>query len=272
MSPRITEALQNKGALQVAPATGALALALSLTLAVPASAQRTYTADRTLHADVSGVTRIRIENGSGRLVVNGKSGVSQVTTHATIRGSSQQVVNDVKITTEKNGDEIRVRADYPDHRWSSDNWSVDLTVEVPSNIKLDVNDGSGGAQLNNIGAATVSSGSGGVRVSDAGGPVDLNSGSGSVELRTVRGDVSAQSGSGSVEISDVTGSVDVRRAGSGNVTVSKVSGSVRAGSIGSGGLQVDNVGGDLTVERKGSGSIDYTGVKGKVSIPRDRDR
>jgi len=63
-----------------------------------------------LHAVVSmsGATSIRVENGSGHLVINGKEGASQVSATATVRGSSQRAVNAVKLIARREGDAIVV--------------------------------------------------------------------------------------------------------------------------------------------------------------------
>lgn len=224
-----------------------------------------------LHAVVStsGATSIRVENGSGHLVINGKEGASQVSATATVRGSSQRAVNAVKLIARREGDAIVVRTDRPDNDWfGDDNVSINLTVEVPPRLSLDVNNGSGGAEIDNVGPITLHAGSGGVQVSNVKGAAEVRGGSGRARLRNVHGDVTVSTGSGGITIAGVTGSVDIRQAGSGGVDVSDVTGSLHMGSIGSGSVDADRIGGDLTVDRKGSGSVSYTNVKGRVSVPR----
>lgn len=233
-----------------------------------------YSVERRAQASSSGARHVRVENGSGRLIITGKQGLTTVSATATVRGSSQGAVDAVKLVTERSGDEIIVKAERPDNRWSwHNNVSVDLTVEVPSDLALDVNDGSGGAQIDNVGPLTVDAGSGGVRVTRVNGGADVSSGSGGARLSDVRGDVTVSSGSGGLTISGVTGSVNVRDSGSGGIHVSQVTGSLHLGSIGSGSLNADDIGGDLTLDSKGSGSVSYSNVKGHVSVPRrGRDR
>jgi hypothetical protein len=252
----------------------ACGLALCSVIGSSASAQeRGYSVERHGQAPTSGVVTIRIENGSGRLTINGRNGATSVNTTAVIRGASQQTVNAVRLVTDRSGDVITVRADGPDHESWDDGWSADLTLEVPSNVHLEVNDGSGGARLENVGALTVRSGSGGVHVTGANGPVEVRSGSGGAQLRNVRGDVSLTTGSGAIVMEGVTGSVDVRSAGSGSLEINHVTGTVHIGSIGSGTVTADAIGGDFTVDRKGSGSVNYTNVKGRVDVPsRNRNR
>jgi DUF4097 and DUF4098 domain-containing protein YvlB len=248
---------------------GLLMIAYSTLVASGALAQGdSYSVQRTANAPTSGITTIRVANGSGRLVITGHSGSSAVNATAIVHGSSQSAVNSVRLVTERNGDVLTVRADRPDQTgFNDDNVYVDLTVQVPSSIALNVEDGSGGARIDNVGALRVRSGSGGVHISNVGGSADLESGSGGAELRNVHGNVTAETGSGGMTIDGVTGSVDVRSAGSGGLTVKGVTGSLHLGSIGSGTLTADNIGGDLTVDSKGSGDVQYTNVKGHVSVP-----
>lgn len=231
-----------------------------------------YQVTRNAQAATGGASSVRLSNGSGSLVVNGRQGSSELRVTAFVHGSSEAAVNAVRIVVDRNGDVLTVREDKPDRSWfGSDNTWVDLTVEVPTNIALDVSDGSGGARIDNVGAIRFRTGSGGAHLSNVVGAVDVSSGSGGVELRSVRGNVTSSSGSGSVTIDGVNGSVDIRSAGSGSLNVRGVTGSVRLGSIGSGSLVADNIGGDLTVDSKGSGNVQYSNVKGQVSVP-DRHR
>lgn len=250
-----------------------VAIAASAAVAAQAHAQSDrYQVTRTAQAAAGGVAAVRLSNGSGNLVVNGRSGSSEVHVTAIVHGSSQRAVDAVRISLDRNGDVVTVREDTPDRSWFGiDNTWVDLTVELPTNMALDVSDGSGGARIDNAGAIRLRSGSGGAHLSNIAGTVDVRSGSGAVELSNVRGNVTASSGSGGFTIDGVNGSVDIRNAGSGSLNVRGVTGSVHLGSIGSGSLVADNIGGDLTVDRKGSGSVQYTNVKGQVSVP-DRHR
>lgn len=239
----------------------------SLAVSTASAQDGRFSVERHEQASTSGVVEIRIQNGSGRLVVNGKSGAAAVNATAVIKGSSQQIVNAVRLVTERSGDVITVRADGPDHTSWNEGWSTDLTVEVPANMRLEVSDGSGGAHLDNVGALAVRSGSGGVRITGANGSVDVTSGSGGAQLRDVHGDVSLTTGSGAIVMEDITGSVDVRSAGSGSLQINHVTGTLHVGTIGSGSVTADGIGGDLTVDRKGSGSVNYTNVKGRVDVP-----
>jgi len=245
----------------------ALAATSTFLAAAPLLAQDGYTAQRTGTANASGATSIRIANGSGRLTVTGNPSATSVRATGTAHARSQRDLQDVKLVVERSGNVIDVHPDYDTGMFDNCDCWMDLTVEVPTNVGLEVRDGSGGAELRNVGAVDLRSGSGGARIQGASGDVAMRTGSGHATATDVHGDVRASSGSGGVTLERITGSVEIERSGSGSVSLSQVSGSVHVGSIGSGSVDANGVGGDLTVDRKGSGSVSYTGVKGKVSVP-----
>jgi len=245
----------------------ALAATSTFLAASPLLAQDGYTAQRTGTANVSGATSIRISNGSGRLTITGNPSATSVRATGTAHARSQRDLQDVKLVVERSGNVIDVHPDYDTGMFDNCDCWMDLTVEVPTNVGLEVRDGSGGAELRNVGAVNASSGSGGIRIQGASGDVELRSGSGHATATDVHGDVRATTGSGGVTLERITGSVEIPRSGSGSVSLNQVTGSVHVGSIGSGSVDANGVGGDLSVDRKGSGSVNYTGVKGKVSVP-----
>lgn len=245
-----------------------LAAAIVPLAATPARAQSDrYSVQRTAQVSAAGASSIRIENGSGHLVIRGKAGAGSVSATALIRGSSESEVNAARLITERSGNVITVRVDTPNRGWFNRSWSADLTVEVPADVQLSVQDGSGGVRIDDVGALELTAGSGGARVNNVSGGVDMQTGSGGAHLENIRGDVALSTGSGGITIHGVNGSVHVRRAGSGELDISHVTGSLHLGSIGSGSLTADDIGGDLTVDHKGSGSVEYTNVKGRIQVP-----
>ena len=147
-----------------------------------------------------------------------------------------------------------IKADIPDNNggffsrdWN-DNLALDLVIEVPQSIALDVEDGSGDSKFVNV------------------GPLKLVDGSGDIEIRGAKGNVSVEDGSGDMTIENVEGSVRVRD-GSGGITGSNINGDFIVEEDGSGGIDVNHIAGNFTVEEKGSGSISSSDVKGKIDIP-----
>jgi DUF4097 and DUF4098 domain-containing protein YvlB len=207
--------------------------------------------------------------------VEGKAGLRQVQVTGTARSSSQQFLNQIKLIAERRGDVVFIKADMPDDNWRSggDNYSaaLDLVIQVPQGLNADISDGSGDAEVLNVGSLDASDGSGDFSVIGAAGTVHITDGSGNLKIENVGGDLSVNDGSGEIEVRNVSGSFTVESDGSGGIHATDVRGSVIVENDGSGGIDVDKVGKDFRVDNKGSGDIEYVAVSGKVDIP-DRHR
>ena len=213
-----------------------------------------YTSPRNADVDARGAATIRIDAGSGFLKVEGRKDIDQVHVRGTARSSRRGMLDNIKLIAERRGDEVYIKADIPDEDRNFFDWqrSLDLTIEVPMSIALDVSDGSGDAEFRDTGA---------LRFED---------GSGEMTLKNIHGDVKVIDGSGSITIDGVDGSVRVDD-GSGEIRGDNITGDFVVGSDGSGEIDVDRIGGDFVVEHDGSGGIRYEAVKGKIDIP-DRKR
>lgn len=269
-----------------------------------------FMAERTAEFSVDGIERLQIRAGAGELKVEGESGRRnvQASGHACARSEAQ--LERVQIRLEREGNTLVLEAlPLDDESFHPRNWfgatpTLDLTVQIPAGLAVDVHDGSGGTHIANVGDALVEDGSGdlvienvqgGLKVIDGSGEatirevqgaVRIEDGSGDFSIKNIVGDVIVVSdGSGEIEIVDVRGSVTVGNDGSGEIRIETVSGSVRieddsSGGIairdvqhdviidndGSGSIVVADVQGDFFVEDGGSGAVEYENVRGRVSI------
>jgi hypothetical protein len=235
-----------------------VSLALTAIISAPAFAQD-YDAPRDATVNASGATMLRIDARAGNLRVTGRADITEVRVRGTARASSKGMLEDIKLEAVRTGNEIHVRADIPEQRNNSWRWNeqalLDLVLEVPTTLPLDIEDTSGDITVESVAAK--------VRIDDN---------SGNIRVRET-GDIWITDSSGGIDIRNVKGSVDIDEDSSGEIEVYDVTGSVHIGRDSSGGIDVSRVGGDFIVERDGSGSIDYDGVKGKVDIPsKDRHR
>lgn len=245
----------------------------------PAHAFEDYTSPRNADVPVAGARSIRIDAAAGVLKVTGRQGLDQVHVRGTAKSNRRSLLDGIKLIAERRGDEIYIKADMPDERDGfygrhGDDWdqmALDLIIEVPASLSLDVDDGSGEAEFTGTGALDLEDGSGEIRVRDARGDVRITDGSGNIIIEGVKGSVKVSDGSGEIRGRDVTGDFIVREDGSGNIDVSSVGGEMRVENDGSGNIDVDRVSGDFVVEHDGSGDIRYDTVKGSVRIP-ERDR
>ena len=231
--------------------------------AVPAAIQaQDYDAPRNATVNAAGATLLKIDARAGMLRVTGRTDITEVRVKGTAHASRKGMIDDIKLEATRNGNEVEVRVIMPDYNdrgwnngWDDSSPVLDLVIEVPATLPVDIEDTSGDLTVETVSAKVrIDDNSGNIRVRDT-GDLTISDNSGGIDIRGVKGSVDiVEDSSGEIEIYDVTGSVHVGRDSSGSIDVSRV-------------------GGDFVVERDGSGGIDYDDVKGKVDIPsRDRYR
>ena len=258
-----------------AAAAGALIITAAF-IPVRTEALEEYTSPRNATVDAHGARSATIDAEAGILKIEGQAGISEVRVRGTARASRESWLKDIKLIAERRGDVVFIKVDIPDHDgwggWNDNNYrGLDLIIEVPTTLKLDVNDGSGEAEFRNTGAIDLEDGSGSIEIRDAHGDVRVRDGSGSILIDGVEGAVRVSDGSGEIDARNVTGNFTVEEDGSGSIDLAGIGGTVRVESDGSGNIDVDRVAGDFVVDSDGSGSIRYATVKGSVRIP-DRGR
>jgi hypothetical protein len=234
-----------------------------------------FTAPRNAAVPASRARRIEVIARAGLLRIDGRSGARDVTVRGTARASSRSALQDVRLIAEERDGTIHIEVDIPEHRdWNDDDdrQSLDLTIEVPVDLPVDVEDGSGDLEIRNVGPLELSDGSGEATIEHVNGNLSVKDGSGELHITDVKGDVEVTDGSGELEIRDVEGGVEIGNKGSGTLRITSVAKSVRVRAKGSGPIDVTHVGGDFTVESSASGSIEYSDVKGRVDVPPERRR
>jgi hypothetical protein len=244
-----------------------------------AKAQDEYKAPRNADVDARGARTVRIDAAAGNLRVEGRTGLTEVRVRGTARASRRSQLESIKLLAERRGSEVYVRAEIPDD--ARDGWrafspghfmALDLVIEVPISLPLEVDDGSGEARFINTGPLTLEDGSGEIEIRGARGDVDVTDGSGTIVIDGVEGNVKISDGSGEIRARNVTGDVTVEEDGSGDIDVAEVGGTVRVEDDGSGNIDVGRVAGDFVVGNDGGGSIRYDTVKGSVRIPERKRR
>lgn len=207
-----------------------------------------------LSLSAQGIEMLEINCGSGFLKVIGYEGRNEIEVEAEIivqgkkESSSEEFIRKyVELSLEKRGRRAVLTSDIKDFPkfFSFGNTVINLTVSIPKNMGLDINDGSGSIRVENIaGNVSVDDGSGSMAIENVEGSVRIDDGSGSIEVDDVRGDVEVDDGSGSISIRNIGGSVTVRD-GSGSIYINGVEKDVYIPSEGSGGLRISNVKGTV---------------------------
>jgi len=249
----------------------------ALILAAPAGAQwgrgDYVTAPRNATVSAAGARLVRIRARAGELRVTGVDGLAEARVKGQARASEKEDLEDIKLRAERRGDVVEIEVDIPDVHgvsWGDRYRGLDLEIEVPRSVALDVDDSSGDAEFRHVGALDLDDSSGEIVIRDASGNVRVEDSSGGIDIEGVRGDVELRDSSGEIEVRDVTGRVTVDDDGSGSIFASKVGGTVHVREDGSGDIEVADVGGDFVVDHDGSGDIRHRDVKGEVRVPESR--
>ena len=201
--------------------------------------------------DAAGVKTLRVIARAGSLRIDGQAGAAAIAVHGTACASRESALDDIQLKVHRSGSEATVEAVIPE----ASNWlfgggdaRLDLALEVPQGVALEVEDGSGSIEIRHVAAAEVKDGSGEMVIEDVSGEVRITDGSGGIEVRQAGSVVIDEDGSGSINVSGVRGNVLVKDDGSGSISVREVAG-------------------DFTVEDDGSGGISHTAVHGRVRVP-----
>jgi DUF4097 and DUF4098 domain-containing protein YvlB len=197
--------------------------------------------------------RLHITSPSGGITVTEGTG-REVVVRVEKRAGNGASIRDIGFTVLRTADGLTICAVYDDgdgcdvekgytstrRRWGRGNRaSADFIVQLPAGVRVRATTGSGGVRISDAGSeVVVASGSGDVRISGTGGRVMARTGSGGITIDGARGPVEASTGSGDVRVTTSEGPVNAR-SGSGDIVVAmaQVSASRGAGmdfSTGSG--------------------------------------
>jgi hypothetical protein len=140
---------------------------------------------------------------------------------------------------------------------------IDLIVEVPEKIDIEIDDGSGFIEIKKIsGDLYIDDGSGDIDIEKIDGNVEVDDGSGDIDIEKIDGNVEVDDGSGEIDIEDVIGNIYIDD-GSGRITVVEIDGNVRVDD-GSGSINIKSVEEDVVIEDDGNGSVNIRDIAGNV--------
>ena len=233
-----------------------------------------YEKDIDLALDLSGTDTLAIAAGAGSLKVTGVSGSDEAVIQGKACASKEEWLDqsDISTTTGKRA-EIAVKLPQDNGSWFSwgNNYArIDLVIEVPENLSLDLSDSSGGMYLTNVASTKLKDSSGEIEIEDARGSITINDSSGDIEIKGVAGDLTIESdSSGGIYGEDIDGAVLVERDSSGDIRFTNVGKDVIVERDSSGSITVVDVGGDFRVLKDGSGNIRSSNVKGDTELPDD---
>jgi len=231
-----------------------------------------YEKDIELTLDLSSSEVLAITAAAGELEVTGVSGSDKAFITGKACASKEEWLEESRVHTQS-GSRAEISVDLPsaDSGWSFTGSSyvwLDLKVEVPEDLALEIKDSSGEISLRNVGAVQLEDSSGAIEIENARGAVSIRDSSGDIDIKGVTGDLTIESdSSGGIYANEIEGSVLVKQDSSGDIRVSHVSHNVVVERDSSGDITATDVGGDFRVLKDGSGGIRSSNVKGEVDLP-----
>lgn len=206
-----------------------------------------------------------IDSGAGFLDIKGQEGLKEIRVDAkiTVDGvdddeAAEWFEDHMKLSLNNKNGKATLIAKFEENSVFSWGWNndrtIDLSVTLPADLKLEVDDGSGWSKVSNLKAdLEFDDGSGTLTISDIQGNLIVDDGSGDLTVKDIDGDLFIDDGSGSLIVDQVTGKVDIED-GSGSIKITNIGKSVYIDD-GSGSVDACHLGADLTVD-DGSGSVD----------------
>jgi len=222
--------------------------------------------------DLTGSEVLIILAAAGDLDIAGTRDVSTATIRGRVCVSEEEWLAESRLVLQE-GKRAEIVVELPE---ISDSWSlmgqtyayIDLEIEVPEGVRLDVKDSSGDVEIAGVSAIQIKDSSGDILIEDSGGPVTLSDSSGDIVLRDIEGDITIESdSSGDIRGSDIEGSVLVSHDSSGDIRFSDVGGDFTVEKDSSGDITANRVGGNFSVFADGSGEIIATKVNGDIQTP-----
>ncbi|HSM12189.1 MAG TPA: hypothetical protein VK827_11580 [Lysobacter sp.] len=224
-----------------------------------------------LSLDLAGTELLSVAAAAGDLNVTG----NEAATAARVRGklcvSEEEWLSETEVHTE-GGRKASVAVSLPQTGgWGfvADRYAyLDLEIEVPTGLALDIRDSSGDVEVRGTGPVTLQDSSGDIELEDVEGGAVLKDSSGDIELQRIVGDVTVrQDSSGDIYGKDIEGSVLIEHDSSGDIRFEQVSGDYVVQHDSSGDIVAKTIGGDFRVLRDGSGEVRHSDVAGEVEVP-----
>jgi len=196
---------------------------------------------------LSGSDVLFIVAGAGDLDIRGDSGGNEARVRGKVCASKEEWVNEATMKMTR-GEQAEIAVVIPDVDW---NWSaggngryvyIDLNIDVPSDIELNVKDSSGDLKAYRT------------------GPISVKDSSGDIDLDDIQGSVFVEDSSGDIELIDINGDVTIGHDSSGDMYGRGIQGSVLVAKDSSGDIRFKDVRDDFTVERDSSGDIEADGA------------
>ncbi|MBB5862536.1 DUF4097 family beta strand repeat-containing protein [Xanthomonas sp. 3058] len=251
-----------------------LHLSLAILFALPGAAfaeeQCKFSEPRSLDLQLTGVKTVLFEVGSNDLHLTAAPGNGGRLSGRACAAHAN-LLKGLTITQKRVGDKLVVALaeDRPLRISIGESYSyLDLRGSVPDSMLVQLDLGSGDADISGAAAVSADVGSGDMAIRRTRGRVTAKVGSGDIELEDMGSLRVLSVGSGDLKARQIRGAADVGKVGSGDVTLRGVAGNVTLGTVGSGDVDIDDVQGNVSVDAVNSGALTVRKVRGDVGVAR----
>ena len=226
--------------------------------------------DQTL--DLENSEELVVMAAAGDLEIRGVDNGPLVSIKGKVCVSKEKWLDEARVET-RGGERAEIVVELPD---TDGVWSLaggqyaylDLVLEVPDGVSIDIKDSSGDIDIRGVGELSVKDSSGDIEIVDARQSVTVKDSSGDIVFRDIEGDVTIESdSSGDIRGEEVEGSVLVKSDSSGDIRFKNVGRDFIVERDSSGDISARGVGGDFRVLSDGSGDVVATDVSGSVVTP-----
>jgi hypothetical protein len=218
--------------------------------------------------------KLAIAAAAGELEIIGMSGTDKAIIRGKVCASREAWLEESRVETTA-GRQAQINVILPEHEsgWSllgGNYLALDLYIEVPENLSLQIKDSSGDLTLENVADVNLQDSSGDIDIENARGELVIKDSSGDIDIDQLDGNLTViADSSGDIYIENVRGEVLIKRDSSGDIRIAHVSENVIVERDTSGDINVRDVGGDFRVLRDGSGEIRSDDIKGQVELPQE---
>jgi hypothetical protein len=234
----------------------------------------TVTETRNLVLPSEGIDTLVIKCGAGSLKLSGVSAGGEIQVTAQNEGENfsetdfkAYLQKNLTLSLHKQANRAILQSDFKQPTKPDQDARINLKIEIPDDINLDIVDGSGSIGIKALKAdLRIDDDTGSIKVKDVTGEVRIGDSSGSIAIEETTGDVFIADGSGSIAIEAVTGNLNIKD-GSGKIKIVDIDGNVTV-SDGSGSIEIQDVSKNvlIIIREEGSGLVEVEGAKGKVTI------
>ncbi len=231
-----------------------------------------YKSDIELTLDVSNTEVLAITAVAGDLEIVGIPGKDTAYISGKVCSSKQSWLEESRIATVE-GKHAEINVVLPDvggsWKFLRNNYlSLDLRIEVPQELILNITDSSGDMSLDGVNIASLQDSSGDIEIDNSQGLLSIRDTSGDIDIDRHSGDLIIESdSSGDIYVENIQGAVLIKEDSSGDIRVTHVSESVIVLRDSSGDIRASDVGGDFRVRHDGSGEIRSNNIRGLIELP-----